>query len=486
MKKTKNNDMKKTFKIMFVGVLLSGGCWFPGTVSAQTVEERQNYVYFSLDDCKRIAEQGSASLKNAELDIYAAQQQKKEALTMYFPKISIDALGFYALDPMLNIGLEDILGTSDMAMNIKNYVENLGLLYGFNTSYTTMDYGYLASAKVIQPLYAGGRIVNGNRLAGVGVKAAKLKSSIASRDQNESIEEKYWLIVSLEEKMQTLHEAMGYVDTIYSNVSTAVEAGLALESDLLKVRKEQNGLASKEIQLRSGIRLAKMDLMNAIGQKYSLIGAPDTAGTSEKLPCIDDIRLLGDMDDLRNPLEYYVDERDAASGTEEAKLLELSVEAARLEKKMEVGKTLPEVGVGFSYGYGKTLGDPTWNGVAFAKVSVPITDWWGASHKSKRYEAKVKQAENNREYLNSQLTLKVHMLWEKLSSAWEEMRFARESIELAEVTYRRTMDEYESGTATMTDLLKANTDLQLAQDGYTDTKIAYKMALSKYQNVTSM
>ena len=78
------------------------------------------------------------------------------------------------------------------------------------------------------------------------------------------------------------------------------------------------------------------------------------------------------------------------------------------------------------------------------------------------------------------------MLWEKLSSAWEEMRFARESIELAEVTYRRTMDEYESGTATMTDLLKANTDLQLAQDGYTDTKIAYKMALSKYQNVTSM
>lgn len=438
-------------------------------------------LVLGLDDCLNTAREGNVALRNARLDIEAAKHQKREAFAEYFPSVSINAVGFYSIDPMLDLTLKDFLGSSDMAHNIINQAEQISGQLGLKLGYTALDYGYMVSASIMQPLFAGGRIVNGNRLAKVGIHATELQTDIVRKQQEEEIAAKYWQMISLNEKEKSLESGEKLADNVYMTVNSARKAGLALDLDLLMVEKERNNLKSKRTRLESGKRLAKMDLLNTIGQPYALLS--DNA-TAEK-PFIDNIEFSNSEEELEEPESYYVDEFEAASSSNETRLLDLSVEAARLQKKMEVGKTMPEIGVGFAGGYGRVLGpDSEWNGVALAKVSIPITDWWKVSHKARRLDIKVEQACNQRDFLHSQLALKVQMLWEEVLCTWEEMEIAGESVALSEKAYLKMQSRYSAGDATMSDYLKSSSDLQLALDEYSDKKIAYRTALREYTNMT--
>ena len=82
---------------------------------------------------------------------------------------------------MIEIGVSDILGKSEAAVNLTNKVEEFAGMYGINTSYEAFKRGYSASVMALQPIYAGGRIVNGNRLANLGIEAAGLQRDIQTR-----------------------------------------------------------------------------------------------------------------------------------------------------------------------------------------------------------------------------------------------------------------------------------------------------------------
>ena len=64
----------------------------------------------SLEDCLTMAQQGSVTQQNARLGILAAQVQRGEAQTLWFPNVQARALGFQAFSPLLTIGLSDVLG----------------------------------------------------------------------------------------------------------------------------------------------------------------------------------------------------------------------------------------------------------------------------------------------------------------------------------------------------------------------------------------
>lgn len=453
----------------------------PAAGMAQEVEPAKDSLLLDLRTCREKAREGNADIRNAYLDIEAARQQKMEAFTMYFPSMSVRSMGFYALDPFVEIGMRDILGNSDLANNIMNQINQITRPQGINLGYEGMDWGFIAVASVIQPVFAGGRIVNGNRLAQIGVKAAELKTSMTETAQTEEIDKKYWQLISLKEKSRSLDAGEELAETLYTTVDAARRAGLALDTDLMKVMKEQNILKSKRKRLESGMRLAKMDLLNSIGQPFSLL---ETNATEER-PFIDRIDVQADLDHLEGPESYYAEDFVASSNSTEARLLELSVEAARLEKKMEIGSTLPEVGVGLAGGYGRMMSrNPRWNGLVMAKITIPITDWWRSSHKIRRLQIKEEQARNQKVYLDNQLELKAQMLWEEVLCTWEEFGLAEENVEWSETAYERSGSTLASGQATVGEYLQAATELQLARDELTDKKIAYITALTKYINMT--
>lgn len=455
----------------------AGGCMllllFMSVTFPAAAQER---VTLTLEGCKSMAMQNNAAVANSRLDVYAAKAQKEEALAEYFPKVSVNAFAFYAIDPLLKIGVKDILGNSDMANNITSWVNQNAPMYGINPYYSTLKRGYSATVSVVQPVFAGGRIVFGNRLAALGVEAAGLQNSIQSRKSAEEIEQMYWQVVSLEEKMKTITQVRKMLENLEKDLSSAVGAGLATQTDMLQLKLKMNELRSAMTSARGGIRLAKMNLCNSIGMEYT----PYRTSDAGSMPYIDSIAVADSLPLLDEPMAYWRDENEIVARREESRLLELAVEAKKAERRMVLGEVLPQVGVGASYGYGDVIGNGSFNGVVFATIKIPVTDWGKYSRRLQRYDYQVQKACNDREYLGNQLLLEIRKLWFDLTVAWEQTLLAEENVAVADAMAEDRMNQYKAGLIPLSGLLEAQTALRQSTDACIDARIAYRTALQSY------
>ena len=430
----------------------------------------------TLEECREMALQNNSSAVGAALDLEAARYQKQEAFAEYFPRVSAMGFGFWAFDPLLEIGVKDIFGNNDFSNNLQGLIDSYAPMYGLPTSYSTLSRGYLAGISVMQPLFAGGRIVNGNRLAALGVEAAGLQQEVQRRSTSDEIEGYWWQVVSLQEKRELLAGSKEFVDTLFRDVTAAYEAGLVTEDELLQVKLARNELLSNEVQLDNGLKLAKMNLLNSIGQSYTVI----SANASEERPYIDSIVLADEVGLPGPPEAYYADEESIAASMEETRLLELQVEAAELQKKMALGEALPQLAVGATYGYYDFTGKGDFNGLAFATVQIPISDWGKTSAKMKRLQTQVDKAASQRDYLQSQIILGVRQSWVELNSAWSQYQLALDSEAAAEASFGRVERNYEAGMVTIAELLQSQTSLRQASDKRADALNSYRQALRKW------
>ena len=430
----------------------------------------------TLEQCRELALQNSAAVRNAALDVEAARAQKREAVSEYFPKVALNAWAFYALDPMLELGLTDVLGDSPFVQNLNSTLQAYAQQFGFSTMYSTLKKGVMANVSVMQPVFAGGQIITGNKMAELGLEAAHLQQDIELRTSSEEIEKNYWQVIALEEKMKTLEEAGRLLDTLYRDVLSASDAGLAVETDLLQVKLRMNGLETDEIRLRNGVRLSKMNLLNTIGVEYN----PYSTFGNDSIPYIDDIRLTDTLSGMQAPRNYFRVAEDAALEQEETKLLDISVESKRLEKRMAMGEALPQIAVGVSYGYSNIIDEGSMNGAVFGMVKIPISDWGRTARKMQRIDALMQKAENDRTYLQRQITLQIHQLWMDLTASWEQLQVARENVSVSEALQEQMYSQYMAGMVPVSELLEAQMRLSEAESGLVDGKIAYRTALQAY------
>lgn len=57
----------------------------------------------------------------------------------------------------------------------------------------------MGGVTAVQPLFAGGQIVNGNKLAGLGVDVSKLQLEKSENDVELTAEQYFWQLVALNE-----------------------------------------------------------------------------------------------------------------------------------------------------------------------------------------------------------------------------------------------------------------------------------------------
>ena len=437
--------MKKTLFILMILI------W----ASAASAQE----VSLSVKDCIALSESNNPYIKNSALDIQSARLQKKEVFAEYFPRLSFRALGLSSYNYLLDIVIGQELGELARELEIGGETR-----FGFN-----------ATLSLMQPIYAGGRIVAGNKLAKVGIKAAELKHEVKLREKREEIEKLYWEIVALEEKRHTIKHLEELLDVLYKDVNSALDAGVITESDLMLVKMKQNELKSGKIQLEGGIRLLKMNLFNTIGQQYSLVkGLADPSK-----PHFDSIVLTDRLSSLLPPTEYYIPEEDFAAGVTETELLDAMVQAKKLEKKLALGEYLPAAGIGMSYGY-STFASSNHNVIGLATISIPISNWGKGSLKLKRLDNEIQKAANEKEFLTSQLLLQARQLWLNLNVTWEQMKVAEENVELAEKTVYNQMSRFNAGLVPISDVLMNQTKLFEATENLINKQIEYSKALTAY------
>lgn len=405
---------------------------------------------YTLNECKQMAIENNARTKNSGLDIEAARQEKQEVFTKYFPSISASASAFKADDPLIATGIT---------------IPQMGTL-----PVELLEEGLIGMVTAVQPVFAGGKIINGNKLAQIAVDAARLQHDLSKEEVLQKTEKYYWQIVLLKEHLSTINSVDTLLARIYNDVNKAVEVGVASNNDLLKVELQQNEIASSRLELDNLLILSKMLLAQYIGTSMDSLQRMDVA--------------YFDAEDRKDLLSYYISNDESLYRLASYQLLDKNIEAAKMQTRMKRGEYLPTIGVGASYANENLLGKSTNHGIVFAKVSIPITGWWGGSHALKKKRIEERKAINEKEDLSGQLVLKIQQTWNSLHEAEKQISLAQSAVEQSSENMRMNRDYYNAGTSPISDLLDAQTLYHQSCNRLTIAQINYKLKLSDYMFAT--
>jgi len=437
----------------------------------------------TLQQLKDSALQNNIAIRNAKHSIGAAQQQRKEAFTKYFPTVSGTGFWFNANKGMAQTELNPSEFMSpEMGMTLAQMLpaEMLAALES-PVNISMMKNGTIAGVNAVQPVFVGGQIINGNKLAKVGEDVSRLQLQLSENEVEKQTELYYWQLVSLQEKMKTIEAVQALLADIYKDVDVAVRAGLAMRNDLLQVQLRQNDVESQKLKLQNGINVVRLLLAQYCGlspTSASSLGITTTNYTNFT---------NSDAWYTLNPLPSFNREEQGESLLgllPEYQLLNKQVEATKLQKKLEIGKTLPTVGVGAGYNYHNLLDNNRSFAMVFATVSVPISDWWGGSHAIKRRNIEQQKAEEQLADNSELLKIRMQNAWNNVEESRQQLQIAHRSIEQAEENLRLNRDYYRAGTSKMSDLLEAQLLYQQSLDHRTDAYADYQNKLLEYRQAT--
>ena len=216
--------MKKLSATIAFSVLCAAACF------AQTL---------TLDSCLLLAYRNNADILSSRLEIDKAREVKAQVFTKYFPQVSANALSYHALKPLVEFGISDIQ-SADARRVLQALYDLVKSETDLSDQISLMKYGTLVSGVAIQPIFAGGRIVNANRLANLGIEAAKTQAEVSKRDIIENVESTYFLVLGLQEKVATVDSTLSLLDSLTKTVNVALNAGLVTKSDALQVELKKN------------------------------------------------------------------------------------------------------------------------------------------------------------------------------------------------------------------------------------------------------
>ena len=422
---------------------------------------------YSLEQLKDSALHNNFAIRSAQYDIEAASQQRKEAFTKFFPNISGTGLWFNANKAMAQTSLNPAeMIPPELGASLAQMFPPEALAALANpVSISMMKNGVIAGVQAVQPVFAGGQIVNGNKLAKVGEDVSRLQMRLSENEVEKTAEQYFWQLASLQEKMKTVEAVETLLNDICKDVDVAVRAGVAMRNDLLQVQLRQNDIASQKLKLRNGLALVRMLLSQYCGLR-------DTSF------------VISYQTDAVPPISSKQDHQQALLGTTEYQLLGKQVEAANLQHKIAIGQNLPSVAVGAGLNYHNLLDKNHTFAMVFATVSVPISDWWGGSHAIKRRKVEHQQAQEQLQDNAELLKIKMQSAWNSVEESYQQLLLAQLSIEQAEENLRLNRDYYNAGMTKMSDLLEAQMLYQQSCDKRTDAFADYQNKLLDYRQAT--
>ena len=422
---------------------------------------------YTLDQLKQLAVENNYNLRSARNAIQQSKEQKSEAFTKYFPTVSAVGAGItmnkYLLEADLSLpdGLASQLPPAVSA--------------ALPTNVAFMKNGVFGSVSAIQPVFMGGQIINGNKLAKAGVEASEIQLE-ASEDQVElSTEQYYWQVVSLKEKLLTLNAIHQMLVELEKDVSNRVRVGAVNRNDLLQVQLRKGEVESSQLEVEHSLSTLSQLLAQHVGIANEPIDVVIPA----------DLTDMGKSGEPAIPANLRQDHQSALNATPQYRLLEKNVEVHRLQHRLKVGSNMPKVGVGADYIWNNLMNDGgRGTGTLFAFVQIPISGWWGGAHAIKKQKLALDDAREQLTDKGQKLVIHMNSSWAAVETSHKKLLIAHNAIIQAEENLRLNKDYYRVGSTKMSDLLLAEQQYQAACDRYTDAYSDMQTKILEYRQAT--
>ncbi len=446
----------------------------------------QDVLELNIEKCRNLAVENSEVIKIADENINKAQGEKKAAKSAYLPNISASATGMYK---EINIDQELYAPTQVFDLTTGTLVPNVAVnpLTGetiigadenpvFNTyAYLPLDLtiqgGVMGGVSAEQPIYAGGKIISGNKMAKIGESLATENRTLKTSEAIYEAENSYYIYLSVKEKVKLAEKYTELLQQLVDVVEDSYEVGMTNQNELLKVKVQYNDAALQKQKAKSGLELARMSLCRVIGV---------------------DLNTQVEINDSISSIEFETDNllETNANQRVEYQLLEKQVEMAEQNVKMIRGDYLPTAGVSVGYNYFNVFLDGSDNYSShgmntMASVQIPITTF--GERKGKMASAKadfnIKQLELQQ--ATKLLQLEIEQAKFNLIDAYTRVEMTQTTLNQADENLRVSQDNYSLGMETIVNLLEAQAEWQKAFSNKIDALTDFKIKQSNYKRVTN-
>lgn len=466
------NDMKRTIIYILAVIFMP------------LVARSQEYI--TLERAREMTLEKNEDIKIADTYRKKAEADKKTARTQYLPALSVEASGLYMND---NISTEQYLPTFNTDVATGQLTPNVAInpntgevitgadgvpvfnQYAYLPLEVSMQGAYMAGIKVEQPLYTGGKINAGNKMAAIGVQMAEENMQVNKMNAIREVDNAYWLYVSVQVKVKLAQSSVEMYEKLLDRVQNSKEAGLATRNDVLKVQVEYDKACLNLQKAKSGQDLTRMSLCRITGLDFNTPIVTDTTITISS----DFLAQLGSENVAERP-EY--------------KLLEKSIDIEEQRIKAVRADYLPMVGVSAGYNYiggieinSTELNQNNMN--VMASVKIPVFNWFEGKHKATSAKAQKSIKELELQKNAGLLQLEIENAKINLQDALLRIITSESAVEQAKENLRVSNDTYAAGKELLTDRLIAQTQWEKANSELIEAKTAYKLQETEYLRVTA-
>lgn len=407
--------------------MLSVMCLTSFVLSAQQVR--------TLEECRELAVKNNKELQISSQKIKMSEDEKKAALTKYFPQLSASGAYMWNQKDLNLLDMGALQSAISSSLGGLAQLPAVGNVVGAINDVQHLDIQnvWVGNVSLVQPIFMGGKIVSYNQITRYARELAESMHDLKLQDIIYKTDETYWQVVSLVNKKKLADSYVSLLRQMDEDITAMIAEGVATEADGLSVKVKLNEAEIAQTKVDNGLALSRMLLAQICGLP---LDEPFTLADES----LDEVSV--------SPSEGVADINQAFANRQELRSLDLASKIYKKKERIVLSDMLPSVAFTANYfitnpnlmnGFKNEFAGMFNLGVL---VKVPLSGWWEGTYKrnAARAETRIKQLEweDAREKIELQVTQSVYKMNEankKLASSTRNMQSAEENLRHANLGF---------------------------------------------------
>lgn len=387
---------------------------------------------YTLDELYRTAEENSRRIQVSNTAAAAASEAVQVARASRLPDLNVSLSASYIGDGWLS----DRHYRHGMNVDMPHFGNNFALT-------------------AAQPLYAGGAISSGIRLAELGEQMAGLDVQKNRQEVRLLLTDHYLNLYQLRNQAEVLRQNITRTQELIRNMESRYEEGAALRTDITRYELQLENLKLSLTKVEDAARILNHQLVTTLQLPDSTIVLPDTTMLDTALP------------EIVSEQQW---QEQAAAGNAGLQQASLARDISRQQLKIERSALLPKVVlVAEDHLDGPILVEvPTINknfNYWFVGLGIQynISSLYKNNRNVRQARLNTRKAEEEHALASEQIENAVQAQYTAYLTAFTELRTREKNLQLAEENYAVVSQRYDNELALLTELLDAD-DMKLSAE----------------------
>ena len=402
-----------------------------------------------------------------------SEEEKKAALTKYFPQLSASGAYMWNQKDLNLLDMGALQSAISSSLGGLAQLPAVGNVVGAINDVQHLDIQnvWVGNVSLVQPIFMGGKIVSYNQITRYARELAESMHDLKLQDIIYKTDETYWQVVSLVNKKKLADSYVSLLRQMDEDITAMIAEGVATEADGLSVKVKLNEAEIAQTKVDNGLALSRMLLAQICGLP---LDEPFTLADES----LDEVSV--------SPSEGVADINQAFANRQELRNLDLASKIYKKKEKIVLSDMLPSVAFTANYfitnpnlmnGFKNEFAGMFNLGVL---VKVPLSGWWEGTYKrnAARAETRIKQLEweDAREKIELQVTQSVY----KMNEANKKLASSTRNMQSAEENLRHANLGFEEGVIPALNLMQAQTAWFAAHSTLIDAQIDVKLTKVYY------